>query len=191
MSAPKLHLNYERVLRLREEAKTILDLYPEKRIQAFTGNLEALLEELSVFQIELEMQNDELRDLHSQLESTQKRYRTFYQSAPVGLCFLNRNGFIRSANPAAINILSIDNLASMAHGHFSLTPLIHARDVGHFVQAVRRASETRRECCILRVRGKNETEKRVQFCMRLLDPSEIEEDAELLCSLTELKTVDS
>lgn len=187
MTSPRLHLNYERVLRLREEAHNILNLYPEKRIQAFTGNLESLLEELSVFQIELEMQNDELRDLQSQLEETQKNYRTFFQAAPVGLCFLTPTGFIRSANPTAIRILGIQNLSSMAAGHVSITPLIRAEDIGPFLKVLQNLKVSPNPAIAVRLRTTSKSPStQVLLNFRRLEPTESDEDAEIMVALTNL-----
>jgi PAS domain-containing protein len=129
MSLSQLHLNYERILKLREEAQSILEMYPEKRIQAFTGSLEALLEELSVFQIELEMQNDELRELQSRLEQAQKSYRLFFQQSPVPVLSLNPQGHLIQANVRAIELLGIEKLATLPTERISISPMIHPEDL--------------------------------------------------------------
>ncbi len=57
-----------------------------------------LLHELHVFQIELEMQNDELRKAQLDLDQSHARYFALYDLAPVGYCTLNTKGEILEAN---------------------------------------------------------------------------------------------
>ena len=46
---------------------------------------EKILHELRVHQIELEMQNDELKRVQEELEESRDKYQAIYDSAPVGL----------------------------------------------------------------------------------------------------------
>ncbi|MGZ9267491.1 MAG: hypothetical protein ACXW33_10340, partial [Sulfuricurvum sp.] len=48
--------------------------------------IEVMLYELQVHQIELEMQNEELRQAKIELDSSKKRYVDLYNQAPVGYC---------------------------------------------------------------------------------------------------------
>jgi hypothetical protein len=48
-----------------------------------------LLQELKIHQIELEMQNDELRQSKADLEASQKRFVDLYDFAPVGYCLVS------------------------------------------------------------------------------------------------------
>jgi PAS domain S-box-containing protein len=64
-----------------------------------------LLHELQVHQIELEMQNDMLRQARVEAEAALVRYTELYDFAPVGYLTLDRNGAIRQANLAAASLL--------------------------------------------------------------------------------------
>ncbi|MFA9460912.1 GAF domain-containing protein [Thiohalorhabdus methylotrophus] len=64
-----------------------------------------MLYELQVHQIELEMQNREMRELRSQLEDSRDLYVDLYDSAPVAYLTLNREGLIRSINLTGAELL--------------------------------------------------------------------------------------
>ena len=57
-----------------------------------------LLHELHVHQIELEMQNNELRRAQAELEDSRILYRNLYDLAPYGDCTLDDEGVIMQAN---------------------------------------------------------------------------------------------
>ena len=59
---------------------------------------EELLHELQVHQIELEMQNDELRRAYDALAESRDRYVDLYEFAPIGYLILSREGLISEIN---------------------------------------------------------------------------------------------
>jgi PAS domain S-box-containing protein len=65
-----------------------------------------LFEELRLHQIELEMQNEELRLTARELEKSRAQYRSLYEGAPVGYLGLRADGIIERSNPAARALLS-------------------------------------------------------------------------------------
>jgi diguanylate cyclase (GGDEF)-like protein/PAS domain S-box-containing protein len=67
----------------------------------FSEEIEKILHELQVHQIELEMQNDELRVKQMKLDAARARYFDIYNLAPVGYCTLSRSSMIIEANKTA------------------------------------------------------------------------------------------
>jgi diguanylate cyclase (GGDEF)-like protein/PAS domain S-box-containing protein len=66
-----------------------------------------LLHELHVYQVELEMQNEELRRAQAELEDSRTLYRDLYDLAPIAYCTLDDEGLILQANLAAATLLGV------------------------------------------------------------------------------------
>jgi two-component system CheB/CheR fusion protein len=67
-----------------------------------------LVHELEVHQIELEMQNDELRASRLQAEQAAARYTEIHDFAPVGYAALTPGGAVRSVNFTLANLLGVE-----------------------------------------------------------------------------------
>lgn len=79
-----------------------------------------LLHELRVHQIELELQNEELRLVQTELEASRILYRDLYDLAPIGYCTLDDQGIILQANLTASTLWGIaqENLAKQSIRRF-------------------------------------------------------------------------
>jgi PAS domain S-box-containing protein len=66
-----------------------------------------LLHELQVHQIELEKQNDQLRQTQQELDGARARYFDLYDLAPVGYCTVDDHGLILETNFTAALLLEL------------------------------------------------------------------------------------
>lgn len=73
--------------------------------QAPAPATEVLLHELQIYQIELEMQNEALRQAQSALEESRDRYVDLYEFAPVGYLCLSVDGLIEQVNLTCTKLL--------------------------------------------------------------------------------------
>lgn len=72
------------------------------------GDFNRIFQELKVYQIELEIQNEELRQAHRSLEESRNSYALLYNRAPAGYVTLSHNSMILQANQTFANMLNED-----------------------------------------------------------------------------------
>ncbi len=108
-----------------------------------------VLHDLQVHQIELEMQNEELRDAHVALDFERARYFDLYDLAPVGYCSVSRQGQIMQANLTAARLLGTtrSELLGQRWSHF-----IHPEDADlHYLQSKKLLESGEPQSCELRL----------------------------------------
>lgn len=91
-------------LNLRERAEKILNT---RNIDLNSPNQEMiqLFQELQVYQIELEMQNEQLQLAAQELDRETNKFFNLFNFSPVGYFILRTDGIIDSANTAALDLL--------------------------------------------------------------------------------------
>lgn len=110
---------------LRQKAEVVVG--PEQREvgELSLEQIRVMFHDLQVHQVELEMQNEELRKVQRDLETSRDNYSRLYNHAPVGYLSVDQNGIILQAN---------QTFAEMVGMHFSelhrktISSLIDPRD---------------------------------------------------------------
>lgn len=135
---------------LRAAAEQIISEQPEKGMIQANLETEKLIHELGVHQIELEMQNEELRQTQEKLEESRSKYAELYDSAPVGYFVLDARGFVVDANLTGCTIL--DDMRNNVIGRPFFTHVVpddrHLFD--HYIRQVLEGKQPDR--CELRLR---------------------------------------
>ena len=91
---------------------------PETQTAPTPETTRTLLHELQVHQIELEMQNEELRRTQGELEDSRASYFDLYDLAPVGYCTIDEKGLILQANLTLATLLGVARNALVMHPFF-------------------------------------------------------------------------
>ena len=150
------------MINLRQRAEKLLHddrLTPE---DYSPEEMQQLIHELRVHQVELELQNEELRKTQVELKVSQKQYIAFYTKyldlydvAPVGYCTLDAHGSIREINLTAAQQLGREREALL---ETRLYQYITEEDRDLFFVHLRYLFATRtRQACELRILSKDGT----------------------------------
>jgi PAS domain S-box-containing protein len=105
MKAKKI--NIDDSTNLRQRAEEALQQQPPKRADLSAEEVQQLIHELQVHQIELEMQNEELRQAQLRLEESHDKYVDLYDFAPVGYFTISDRGLILEANLTGTILLGV------------------------------------------------------------------------------------
>lgn len=100
---------------------------PKTKVKLKLRPAEELLHELQVCQIELEMQNEQLRQAQVALKESRDRYVDFYEFAPVGYLTLTDTGMISEINLTGSTLLGVER-KELLHRCFSLFVTPEYRD---------------------------------------------------------------
>ncbi|QIK36920.1 EAL domain-containing protein [Caldichromatium japonicum] len=71
-------------------------------------NQEALIENLRIYQAELEIQNGELIQSQARTQQALGRFTAFFNTLPIAELVIDRHGLIHEANPAAQRLFGLD-----------------------------------------------------------------------------------
>jgi PAS domain S-box-containing protein len=93
---------------LRARAEKSLRKTGKKVVTASMEDAQRMVYELQVHEIELQMQNEDLRRTQQELEEAYERYANLYDFAPCAYLTLGTTGEIREANLAAASLLGAE-----------------------------------------------------------------------------------
>ncbi|MCG8014827.1 MAG: EAL domain-containing protein [Candidatus Thiodiazotropha sp. 'RUGA'] len=113
------HPNHEY---MRERAEQIAQRRQRITFEKKLADRDRLLQDLHVHQIELELQNEELRQSQAKLEFTHQQYLDLYNEAPVGYASLDDSGLIVRSNQMLASMLGMEkySLTGKALAEFML-----------------------------------------------------------------------
>ncbi|MCC6797379.1 MAG: response regulator [Candidatus Hydrogenedentes bacterium] len=93
---------------LRRKAEALVHENPTYAMRHGKDDLERLLQELQIYQAELEAQNIELRDAQLELRTTRDRYSDLFNAAPIIYITLDEAGIITQINATGRKILGVN-----------------------------------------------------------------------------------
>ncbi len=139
-------LDFTNAEMLRKKAEELLN---EKQKKIDKENLEAdtkkLVHELQVHQIELEMQNEELRQAYETAEQALKKYTMLYDFSPMGYFTIDQEGVIHDLNFSGAEILR-EKRFSLIDANFKL--FVHEDSKSIFNEFLRKVYSTnKKESC--------------------------------------------
>jgi PAS domain S-box-containing protein len=102
-------------LALRRQAQAIAETESDPSLESLAAlspeEARVMVHALRVYQIELELQNEELRTAQLALDASRALYFDLYDLAPVGYCTLNEQGQLLQANLTAATLLGVSRQA--------------------------------------------------------------------------------
>ena len=108
MNAPQSYSKKAEIRQQAEERDQLKTLASPEMLKPLTPeSTESLLHELRVHQIELEMQNEELRRTHEELVASHARYFDLYELAPMGYVTVNELDLIQQMNLSSVILLGV------------------------------------------------------------------------------------
>ncbi|PTN36340.1 PAS domain S-box protein [Desulfonatronum sp. SC1] len=108
-------------------------------------DVQKLIHELRVHQIELEIQNEELRETQAALEQSRDKYQELYDFAPVGYFCLDEKNLIRKVNLVGAELLGLER-AFLIRQRFSRFIAPSSQDTFYFHRKKVLASKDKQVC---------------------------------------------
>jgi PAS domain S-box-containing protein len=138
---------------IRRKALETLNSYKHADSVYFSGNIKQLIVELETNRVELELQNEELRDAQVKLENARLKYNELYSFAPIGYVTLDRDGRIIETNLKAAHLLDMNRL-DILHQKFAEFVYFGDQDIYYLHQQSLKESDRQQSCCLRLKTGK-------------------------------------
>ncbi|AGW14182.1 PAS domain-containing protein [Megalodesulfovibrio gigas] len=101
---------------LRKKAESIKKSIATNKIEYDASESKKIIHDLQTYQIELELQNEDLRNTQQELERTRSMFSRLFDNAPVGYITIDEFGIIHQANQ------TFAELVAMPHGSLLRKP---------------------------------------------------------------------
>jgi PAS domain S-box-containing protein len=146
---------------LRKEAEQFLVGNTSMQESKVTqDDIKILFQELQVHQIELEMQNDELRSANEALENERAKFTGIYDLAPVGYFILSKVGIIEEVNTTGANLLGLYKTSIIGYRMQKFIRADYASTFSVFLNQLLKTEKT--QSCRVKIINKNGAELDVQ-----------------------------
>ena len=101
------HQKSERLQQLKQRAQALIhqQTYGDESGEYLPVEVAKLLEDLRIYQIELELQNEELRAAQQDGELSRRRYQSLFEQMPMPALVANAKGLIENCNQRASTLL--------------------------------------------------------------------------------------
>src|SRR5574343_579392 len=93
---------------LKDRAEKIIDFTPEEISQITPDEIQRIFYDLQIHQIELKMQNQELRNAQEELTRSRNNYHYLFHQLPVGIVIVNSTGFGEQVNDMLLQWLGFE-----------------------------------------------------------------------------------
>ena len=124
---------------LRKRAEEKVALLPKNSEPLSPDAIQLMLHELCVHQVQLEMQNEELRRSQAELDAIRTRYFELYDLAPMGYITVTEKGVILEMNLIAVSLLKVIRSELYA---WPLAKFIFTDDIDNFYLLRKQLSTT-------------------------------------------------
>jgi len=121
---------------LRQRAEEIIKEGTAREMETKDREFVQILHELEVHQIELDLQNEELRRTAKDLETARDEYFQLYDSAPVGFVILDKKRKIERVNRAAADMLGSHLVGQPFHS------MVYPDDLPDYFDLTRKISKS-------------------------------------------------
>jgi PAS domain S-box-containing protein len=139
---------------LRKRAEGLLSKQKERLTELSSTDMKKLVHELATHQIELEMQNEELRNSHMAVESLRARYADLYDFSPMGYFSFDKDGVLREVNLTGAGMLgSTKRLLLDRPFILSIAPAHRTIFRNHLKEVFRTGNRTSCEIALVRKDG--------------------------------------
>jgi PAS domain S-box-containing protein len=164
---PKTKPHSKRTDELRKKAEARIARQLDRIESASAEDIPRLIHELRIHQVELEVQNEELRMAHADLEVSRSKYAHLYDFAPVAYLTMSKDGVIEEANLTAVSLLGSDRKALVGN---RVSCFVAPEDSAVFHQHMIRTLETGvKQTCQLKLAERAGEKRHVQVESLLLD----------------------